>query len=126
MEHVRPSGPSGAESMRRLCDYAVPSRTQEANSLHTTLSAGSRSVSLSLAQASMPRSFAAAKLIHGYSQPLLAAVTDPASCRCGDYRCGCDRPVGMMSIVCRAQQVVVIVIAAKPSSRQRTALTVIR
>ena len=99
VEHVRSVGPMVAqESMRRLCDMLF-SRTQEANLLHTTL-AGSRSVSLNRLHKE-----------HAQAPPAtLAAVTDPAPL--ADVviiDAGAHIPsVELMSIVCRAQQVVVI------------------
>lgn len=109
VEHVRSVGPMVAqESMRRLCDMLF-SRTQEANLLHTTL-AGSRSVSLNRLHKEHAQILAAAKPILMATPATLAAVTDPAPL--ADVvivDAGAHIPsVELMSIVCRAQQVVVI------------------
>lgn len=109
VEHVRSVGPMVAqESMRRLCDMLF-SRTQEANLLHTTL-AGSRSVSLNRLHKEHAQILAAAKPILMATPATLAAVTDPTPL--ADVviiDAGAHIPsVELMSIVCRAQQVVVI------------------
>ena len=109
VEHVRSVGPMVAqESMRRLCEMLF-SRTQEANLLHTTL-AGSRSVSLNRLHKEHAQILAAAKPILMATPATLAAVTDPAPL--ADVviiDAGAHIPsVELMSIVCRAQQVVVI------------------
>ena len=109
VDPVRSVGPMVAqESMRRLCDMLF-SRTQEANLLHTTL-AGSRSVSLNRLHKEHAQILAAAKPILMATPATLAAVTDPAPL--ADVviiDAGAHIPsVELMSIVCRAQQVVVI------------------
>ncbi|MCH4209041.1 helicase [Bifidobacterium sp.] len=108
-EHVRSIGPMvRQEMMRRLCDLLF-SRTQEANQLHTVL-AGSTSMPLSRIRRDHPQILAAAKPIIVATPPTLAAMSEPAPlCDVAIIDAGAHLPSAqLLSIVSRAQQVVVL------------------
>lgn len=108
-EHVRSVGPMiMQESMRKLCDLLF-ARTQEANMLHTVL-AGNNNVSLSRVHHDHPEILAAAKPVLMATPATLASVTRPtpiADVVIIDAAAHLP-PVLLLSIVCRARQVVVL------------------
>ena len=109
IEHVRSVGPMvSQESVRRLCDLLF-SRTQEANLLHTTL-AGSRNVPLNRLRREHPQILAAAKPILVATPATLAAITDvtPLADIVIIDAAAHIPSIELLSIISRAQQVVVI------------------
>lgn len=108
-EHVRSVGPMiMQESMRRLCDLLF-ARTQEANMLHTVL-AGTNGISLSRIHHDHPEILSAAKPVLLSSPATLASVTKPtpiADVVIVDAAAHLE-PVLLLSILCRARQVVVL------------------
>ena len=109
VEHVRSIGPMiMQESMRRLCDLLF-SRTQEANMMHTAL-AGASSISLSRIHQDHPEILAAAKPVIMATPATLAAVTNPtpiADVVIIDAAAHLPS-VLLLSILCRARQVVIL------------------
>lgn len=109
VEHVRSIGPMiMQESMRRLCDLLF-SRTQEANMMHTAL-AGTSSISLSRIHQDYPEILAAAKPVIMATPATLAAVTNPtpiADVVIIDAAAHLPS-VLLLSILCRARQVVIL------------------
>ena len=109
VEHVRSIGPMVAqESMRRLCDMLF-SRTQEANQLHTALASKAR-VPLSRIRKDHPEILAAAKPIIVATPATLAALTDPTTLTdVAIIDAAAHLPaIQLLTIVCRARQVVVL------------------
>ncbi|RGW11090.1 helicase [Bifidobacterium pseudolongum] len=108
-EHVRSVGPMiMQESMRRLCDLLF-ARTQEANMLHTVL-ASPNATSLSRIHHDHPEILAAAKPVLMATPATLASVTKPtpiADVVIIDAAAHLP-PVLLLSILCRARQVVVL------------------
>ncbi|MEE1296088.1 MAG: helicase [Bifidobacterium sp.] len=108
-EHVRSVGPMiMQESMRRLCDLLF-GRTQEANMLHTVL-AGNNPISLSRIHHDHPEILAAAKPLLVASPATLSSVTKPtpvADVVIIDAAAHLPT-VLLLSILCRARQVVVL------------------
>ncbi|KAB7790919.1 helicase [Bifidobacterium leontopitheci] len=109
VEHVRSVGPMVAqESMRRLCDMLF-SRTQEANQLHTVL-AGRTRVPLSRIRRDHAEILAAAKPIIMATPATLAALTEPTTLAdVAIVDAAAHLPaVQLLTIICRARQVVVL------------------
>ncbi|RSX52909.1 helicase [Bifidobacterium goeldii] len=109
VEHVRSIGPMVAqESMRRLCDMLF-SRTQEANQLHTALASKTR-IPLSRIRKDHPEILAAAKPIIVATPATLAALTEPSTLTdVVIIDAAAHLPaIQLLTIVCRARQVVVL------------------
>ncbi|KFI68292.1 helicase [Bifidobacterium magnum] len=108
-EHVRSVGPMiMQESMKRLCDLLF-SRTQEANMLHTALASES-SVSLDRIHHDHPEILAAAKPVIIATPATLASVISPvpiADVAIVDAAAHLPS-ILLLSILCRARQVVVL------------------
>lgn len=108
-EHVRSVGPMiMQESMKRLCDLLF-ARTQEANMMHTALASES-SVSLDRIHHDHPEILAAAKPVIMATPATLASVISPAPIADVAIIDACAHlpSILLLSILCRAKQVVVL------------------
>ena len=122
-EHVRSIGPMiHQESIRKLCDLLF-SKTQEANQLHTVL-AGGQNTPFNRVLHDHPQIMALAKPVLMGTPSTLAALTDPAPL--ADVviiDAAAHLPaIELLTIVCRARQVVLIAHCATVTSPSVKAL----
>lgn len=108
-EHVRSIGPMiHQESLRKLCDLLF-SKTQEANQLHTVL-AGGPNTPLGRVLRDHPQIMALAKPVLMATPSTLAALTDPTPLAdVAIIDAAAHMPaIELLSIICRARQIVII------------------